>query len=462
MKAKLTVSTLLCWSFASISPAQDNWTKYAGNPVLQRGEYPEWNCFAVADPTVINDNDTLKMWYSGAGYLGADTVARVRFGYAWSVDGGVNWTQYTDNPVMDVGEAGEWDGMSIETPCVIKDGDTLKMWYMGYHSNSDFFDYLGSIGYAWSLDGITWTKYPDNPVLTEGIEPWGDWIYYALESPSVIKENGVYNMWFGAAMFDKSWNPNSEMIAIAFATSPDGINWSFDILSNPVFIRDTFAVWDSGGVEDPEIIKLEDQYVMYYTGTDAKAEWENPQTHFQTGLARSVNGINWVRDIHNPILPVGSAGEWDRFQAADVAVVSIEDTLRMFYTGIDTATQIWPDYYYDVGYAWITIDTGTVETQEEEPFIPGDIRLSPNYPNPFNVITVIDYQILQSGWITLQIFNVSGRAVKTLVNEYKTAGRYTVTWNGKNDPGNASGSGIYFYQLKSKNSMRIKKLILLR
>jgi hypothetical protein len=94
-----------------------------------------------------------------------------------------------------------------------------------------------------------------------------------------------------------------------------------------------------------------------------------------------------------------------------------------------------------------------------------EFRLQQNYPNPFNPSTTIRYTLPQSAQVTLQIYDVTGREIATLVDEKSSAGDYRVKFNGKNLP-----SGIYFYRLnardisKSAKSLfsQTRKLVLLK
>lgn len=83
--------------------------------------------------------------------------------------------------------------------------------------------------------------------------------------------------------------------------------------------------------------------------------------------------------------------------------------------------------------------------------------LGQNYPNPFNPTTVINYDIFSTGNVTLKIFDVLGREVKTLVDDYKYPGKYKVTFESKN-----LSSGIYFYRMTSGNFIQTKKMILMK
>ena len=89
--------------------------------------------------------------------------------------------------------------------------------------------------------------------------------------------------------------------------------------------------------------------------------------------------------------------------------------------------------------------------------VPSAFDLAQNYPNPFNPSTTINYQIVAPGKVTLALYDLNGREVKSLVNELKEAGYYTVSLNASD-----LSSGIYFYSLTSGNSVMTKKLTLVK
>ncbi|MFQ5584811.1 MAG: FlgD immunoglobulin-like domain containing protein, partial [Calditrichia bacterium] len=86
-----------------------------------------------------------------------------------------------------------------------------------------------------------------------------------------------------------------------------------------------------------------------------------------------------------------------------------------------------------------------------------------NYPNPFNPVTIINYQLPIDNWVTLKVFDILGREVKTLLNEHKAVGTHTVQWDGTNDAGEPVGSGVYFYRFTAgENFVRTNKMILMK
>lgn len=94
--------------------------------------------------------------------------------------------------------------------------------------------------------------------------------------------------------------------------------------------------------------------------------------------------------------------------------------------------------------------------------IPGVYALSPIYPNPSGSITNIGYQVPVSGRVRLKIYDIDGRFVRTLVNEFEQPGYYHICWNRTDEMGKAVGSGIYFCIFEADNYNEIKKLIILR
>lgn len=103
-----------------------------------------------------------------------------------------------------------------------------------------------------------------------------------------------------------------------------------------------------------------------------------------------------------------------------------------------------------------------VGVEEQESQIPASFELKQNYPNPFNPSTIIKYQINQTGIVNLTIYNLLGEKVKSLVNELKTPGNYSVVWDGKNDIGNRVPSGVYFYKLEMDGVSLVKKMMLVK
>ena len=94
---------------------------------------------------------------------------------------------------------------------------------------------------------------------------------------------------------------------------------------------------------------------------------------------------------------------------------------------------------------------------------PREFALHQNFPNPFNPDTTIKYDLAESADVTLQIYNVLGQVVRTLVaSEAQNAGRYQIRWSGMDDRGVSVSSGIYFYRISAGEFQNVRKLMLLK
>jgi hypothetical protein len=128
------------------------------------------------------------------------------------------------------------------------------------------------------------------------------------------------------------------------------------------------------------------------------------------------------------------------------------------------------DNYYKVS-AWdIHENEGTfslltpedISQVENPPAAPAVTRLEQNAPNPFNPTTVIKYSVARDGWVTLRVYDMAGRRVRTLVESAKPAGWYDAVWDGRDDEGRGVPSGVYAYELQAPLSREARKMVVLR
>lgn len=94
--------------------------------------------------------------------------------------------------------------------------------------------------------------------------------------------------------------------------------------------------------------------------------------------------------------------------------------------------------------------------------IPTTFALKQNAPNPFNPQTDISFDLPVATQVKLDILNVLGQHVKTLVDEYREAGSYSIIWDGHSDGGSAVASGVYFYRITAGNDQAVKKMMMLK
>ncbi len=101
-----------------------------------------------------------------------------------------------------------------------------------------------------------------------------------------------------------------------------------------------------------------------------------------------------------------------------------------------------------------------VDNDEDE--IPRPEFALTNYPNPFNPQTTISYSIQEDNHVNLQVYNIKGQLVRTLVNQMEQKGNHSVVWTGKDDQGKSVSSGVYLYRLSSGTTNLTKKMLLLQ
>lgn len=160
------------------SPDGSVWDKdLVNNPVIDVGPPGSWNDWIVRPGAVILDAGVLKMWY-----MAADTTPVGRIGYAESLDGIV----WNERPfwILVGGGPGAWD-LDVFNPSVVFDGDTYHMWYVGGDAPPE---QEHRVGYAFSADGIHWTKHRANPVVQTADQ-------YAFLAP-VIRDGLTFHMWY--------------------------------------------------------------------------------------------------------------------------------------------------------------------------------------------------------------------------------------------------------------------------
>ncbi len=231
-----------------------------------------WNGSETAFPSVAGVNGIYQMLYSGF------NGSAWNIGLASSADGKA-WTNYAGNPVMAISPT-TFYASDISAPSLLSDNGVFKAWFTGYDGT------FTRIGYATSASGITWTV-QGTPVLNTGVT--GSWDYQGVGFPSVIKDNGIYKMWFSG--YDgTTWR-------IGYATSTDGVTWTkYSSGGAEAPVLDVSGSGpDAYGAYQPSVAKDGSVYKMYYTGISTAGT-------LTIDYATSVDGITWVKSYSNPRL----------------------------------------------------------------------------------------------------------------------------------------------------------------
>ena len=99
---------------------------------------------------------------------------------------------------------------------------------------------------------------------------------------------------------------------------------------------------------------------------------------------------------------------------------------------------------------------------ETSDVLPDEFKLMQNFPNPFNPATTIEYSVPTKCQVSIEVFNILGQNVRTLVNETKAAGNYRTEWNGSDEAGKTVATGVYFYRLRSGDVTHTKKMVMIK
>jgi predicted GH43/DUF377 family glycosyl hydrolase len=231
----------------------------------------------------------------------------------------INWRKDPGNPIPLNGPNGTWY-RHVFFPCVLYNPDSSRyeMWFTASAGPGTPNWRPYRIGFATSPDGISWTVYP-NPVLEPDA---GTWDETTVDHATVLRENGEYKMWY------TGWSLTSPEFKIGYATSTNGIDWTKEMLHNPI-LGPGIAAWEDGGVGYCTVMSVPGGgYKMWYCGLNQT--WV-PDSG-RTGYATSSDGISWQR-MNNPVLTTGSTGEWDDALAVATQVLFISGSYYMWYAG---------------------------------------------------------------------------------------------------------------------------------
>ena len=184
----------------------------------------------------------------------------------------------------------------------------------------------------------------------------------------------------------------------------------------------------------------------------------------------SVNGGEWEQieplggypsvTMNNPASPFEEgtevfAGEFDWEEVTlDLSAYSGTAQIRFVFGSANLITgEGW--YIDDIYYSNTT-------GSNDNTIIPIMNKLNSNFPNPFNPTTTISFSLKETGNVKIEIFNIRGQKVKTLINGLLPAKNHQIVWNGKDDKGKSVSSGIYFYKMRSANYTASRKMILMK
>lgn len=195
------------YAIGAITRTDGVWTVDAGNPVLQKGANTTWDDATVKDPYLIWDGTQYVMYYAGL------DGTNYRIGRATASSVGGPWTKYASNPVLNLGSGGAFDDAGLIFPTVLYDVDATPKWKMWYGAGDGS---NHTIGYAYSSDGLSWTKHGQVIGLGSG----GSWNDERVIPGGIVRVGSTYYL-FAAGAQNPSGNSRWQTGVWTF-TDPTG------------------------------------------------------------------------------------------------------------------------------------------------------------------------------------------------------------------------------------------------
>ncbi|MCP4633712.1 MAG: T9SS type A sorting domain-containing protein, partial [candidate division Zixibacteria bacterium] len=472
-------------AYATAPAPTGPWTK--GQTILELGAPGEWDDYRVTEPYVFKDGDTYFMYYMGDHIcsgcneqVGLATTTAALFPLGPEVGG--LWTKHGLVLPHDPDPLG-WDRGLTADPSIIKVGDTFYMRYTGSYANEHW-----QLGTAWATDPYGPWNRPAAPDITLG--PPGSWDDDRLVRGAIHYHNGRYYSPYtgnggsgyqgGIASADSVSSEN--LITFETRTSPDGNSW-----------EDWYLVDTSGAIQSTP-----DKFFQYRATFNLSLDELSPTLTSVTFNYEEYQGpivsIDMLPDSPPVVVPRGGSfgfigtltNNTNDPQSVDVGVflkdvpwggwygpIVVYHNIPLdpyeVYADSNAAQSIpgnaiigaytyiafsgeYPTTPYDSAWFDFTItsgfNSGSSEWEitgwfgDEENLIPQVTELIGNYPNPFNAMTNISFNLANSGEVELSVYNLMGQTVEILINDQLEAGRHQINWNASD-----YSSGIYFYKL---------------
>ncbi|MBN1755769.1 T9SS type A sorting domain-containing protein [bacterium] len=221
-------------------------------PVIYNGAPGTWDSAAVETPAILHEGDSIIMVYAGDWAHGSGDLA---LGLAVSYDGGYSYSRRHDGPVFEKDTTLPEEWHSIESPSVLRLGDSLVMWYSALSITGHV-----NICRAASIDGINWFRHPANPVMEHG--PLNSYDELGAYAATVRQKGDTLYMLYQGWLFDDSTYWNFDTAYLCLATSIDrGVIWE-KYSGNPVMGPGGPEAWDPHGPVTPTFAFDGDQMII--------------------------------------------------------------------------------------------------------------------------------------------------------------------------------------------------------
>lgn len=225
------------------------------------------------------------------------------------------------------------------------------------------------------------------------------------------------------------------------------LEYGFDTTKNEWLLREYLA----GGT--PRSVNFNDSYILqvyiFGDGSGNKFRFcvdDNGGTEVSPWY--EITWIGWKLVSWD----FSSTGTWPTVSDGNLDGNFIFDSIHLTYNNNGTSPNIGTIYFDD-----LRVVKSVPAAINDEPTIPNNYTLYQNYPNPFNPMTTIKYNLLKNTHVKINIFDLAGKKVTTLINENQNSGIHSVQFDG-----NKFASGIYYYQLLTPEYSEVKKMVLIK
>lgn len=481
-----------------------NWVKFAGNPVMDVGPPGTWDSDWLWTPDVHFDGSMYHMWYESS---------RPGICYASSSDG-IRWIKDPGNPIFTGAPRQSWERQGVGHPRVLFEGNTRRLWYLGVDEQTNF-----RIGYAnaplphdimiaeipeylHSLPILT-SVAPKVSLMNAGLNDESNLsVTCQIDSASIAVYSdrqelaSLQSLATGEVTF-KNWRTSSasayRLSFFAVKLSNDG-NLVNDTLRTTINVSPRmddfetgFAKWTSPtgwGINGQRFrsgkFSMDDSPTGNYGNNVNSAATYNYSFDFSKLRAAHLSYWGWnvlqPNDYGYVEVSTDSGATWQQLGARHEGVQrsftqeyrSLTpycgpgfNNVRIRFRLVTDASGVFPGWNVDD----IEIHKGESPTAVAEQVtegIPTEYALLGNYPNPFNPETTIEYQLPRASRIEVAVYNLAGQLVRTLRQAQQSAGKYKLSWDGKDERGNNVATGVYLYRLYAGEFSATKKMILAR
>lgn len=405
------------------------WAKHPDNPVLY-GTEGEWDGSAILGISTLMVDDTLKTWYIGGQAM--DTSGVLGVGYAWSADGGENFTKNPE-PVIS-GRLPDWASTGFQGLAVMQTRNGYLMMLLGI----DIED-VATIGRATSQDGISWAVDEQPSIVAGG---WAAELF-PIGNLTLFFDGRVTHCGFASSL-------EQGPVALGTAYSVDLVHWQ--LAPQPALLP-TMNAEDFDGFVcfSPDVALLPDGIKLLYGGFSMDFQG-------RLGLVDVGNDLSMER--HRGMEAGGSIliADPEGWEAGAMLLGG-----RMFEWRGDKRI-LYIVAGENSGAIGLAVESGPMSappaTDEPAP-VPQSVHLTSAYPNPFNGSTVVGFSLPRSSDVKLVLYDLAGRMVVEQPLGIRDAGTHRVAFSASNSAGMIS-SGYYFLSVESSFGSAKRGVLLLK